>query len=325
MMHIEETSFNKAQRNQSVSQENALKGKSDVKPVRKRAEISLAEVEHLETELRLTLEELARLQNKLAEANIRIHNLQNQLNNPPDLKKEEKEVIDSVVQEIRQPMTSIIGYVDLFFGESAGSLNAMQRKFIDRVKASAERLQILLDDLCQITAIRSGHFEIHPENVNVNEIIDQSLVAISGQMREKNLSMRLDVPKKLPAIEADYNSLKQIFIRLLQNACLATPNDQAIYFRAKVESSPSNPKQFSSMRIQVTDSGGGIPPEELNIVFSQQYRAEKPLLKGVGDTGIGLTIAKFLVEAHGGNIWVESDLGKTTTINVLLPTHPISV
>jgi signal transduction histidine kinase len=288
---------------------------------RKRTETSPVEIEHLEAELRLTLEELARLQNKLADANIRIHNLQNQLSNPPDLKKEEKEVVDSVVQEIRQPMTSIIGYVDLFLSESAGSLNALQRKFIDRVKASGERMQILLDDLCQITAIRSGHFEIHPESVNVNEIIDQSLMAVSGQMREKNLSMRLDVPKKLAPIEADYNSLKQIFIRLLQNACISTPNDQSISFRAKIEASPTSPRQFSSMRIQVTDSGGGIPPDELNTVFLQQYRAEKPLLKGVGDTGIGLTIAKYLVEAHGGNIWVESDLGKTTTINVLLPTH----
>ncbi len=322
MMFADDSTRNNSTQAQNASQP-FQKTNAETHSSKKRTEISLVEIEHLETELRLTLEELARLQNKLAEANIRIHNLQTQLSNPPDLKKEEKEVIDSVVQEIRQPMTSIIGYVDLFLGESAGSLNAMQRKFTDRVKASAERMQILLDDLCQITAIRSGHFEIRPENVNVNEIIDQSLVAVSGQMREKNLSMRLDVPKKLSPIVADYNSLKQIFIRLLQNACLATPNDQSISFRVKIETSPTAPKQFSSMRIQVTDSGGGIPPEELNTVFSQQYRAEKPLLKGVGDTGIGLTIAKFLVEAHGGNIWVESDLGKTTTINILLPTHPV--
>jgi len=89
-------------------------------------------------ELRLTLEEIARLQNALAEANIRIHQLQSQVNRPSNVRDEDREVIDSVVQEFRQPMTSIIGYVDLLLSESAGSLNPMQIKFIDRVKASTE-------------------------------------------------------------------------------------------------------------------------------------------------------------------------------------------
>lgn len=277
---------------------------------------------HLEMELRLTLEEIARLQNSLADANIRIHNLQNQVDRPANANDEAREVIDSVVQELRQPMTSIFGYVDLFISESAGSLNSMQKKFIDRVQASTERMQILLDDLILTTNIQNKSFEINPDIINVNEVIDQALQAVNGLLREKNLSLRIDVPKKLAPITADRNSLKQILVRLLFNACVVTPNEQPITFRVKLEGNPSDAGQSKFLRIQVTDSGGGIPPEELSNVFDRQYRADKPLLKGIGDTGIGLTLAKNLVEAHGGNIWIETDPGKSSTINAMLPTKP---
>jgi signal transduction histidine kinase len=283
---------------------------------------SAEENDHLEMELRLTLEEIARLQNSLAEANIRIHHLQNQVDHPSDSKDETREVIDSVVQELRQPMTSIIGYVDLFMSESAGSLNTIQKKFIDRIQASTERMQILMYGLIQTTNLQNGRLEINPDSMDVNEVIDQTLLSVSGQMREKNISLRIDVPKKLAPIVADRNSIKQILIRLLFNACTVTPNDQTVIFRVKLEGNPSNPDQSNFLRIQVTDSGGGVPPEELSTIFNRQYRADKPLSKGIGDTGIGLTIAKHLVEAHGGNIWIESDPGKTSTINAMLPTKP---
>jgi len=73
---------------------------------------------------------------------------------------------------------------------------------------------------------------------------------------------------------------------------------------------------------QITDSGGGIDPADLPRVFSRRYRADNPLVQGVGDTGVGLSIAKTLTEAHGGRIWVESEPGKTTTFSVLLPVRP---
>jgi signal transduction histidine kinase len=73
---------------------------------------------------------------------------------------------------------------------------------------------------------------------------------------------------------------------------------------------------------QITDSGGGIAPQDLSRVFSRRYRADNPLIQGVGDTGVGLSIARTLTEAHGGRIWVESEPGKTSTFSVLLPVHP---
>ena len=279
------------------------------------------EIEHLEAELRLTLEEVARLQNNLAEANIRIHNLQSQTGRSSDDHDQEREVLASIVQEIRQPMTSIIGYADLMAGESVGNLNAFQRKFIDRVKAASERMQILLDDLIQISEIQTGHFEIHPILFDPNEVIDQALLSVRGQMREKNITLRIDVPKRIPQIIADRAATQQIVIRLLHNACLATPENGIIVFRVMSEKGTTESEKNAFLRIQVTDSGGGIPPENIPNVFTPRFRTNVALLQGVGETGVGLYLSKLLVEAHKGNIWVESDQGKTTTINILLPTH----
>jgi signal transduction histidine kinase len=277
------------------------------------------ELEHLEAELRLTLEEVARLQNALAEANIRIHNLQNLYQVGNDSHEQEREIIASIVQEVRQPMTSMIGYTDLLSGESTGVLNAFQHKFINRIKAASERMQVLLDDLIQITDIQTGHFEIHPMNMDPNEVVDQSLLAVRGQLREKNILLKLDVSKRMPIINADRNGIQQILTRLLHNACLASPLEGEMVLRVMVEKNATNLKEQSFLRLQVTDSGGGVTPENIPNVFLPRFKPGSPLLLGVGETGVGLYLAKLLVEAHHGNIWVESDQGKTTTINALIP------
>ena len=203
--------------------------------------------------------------------------------------------------------------------ESAGILGALQRKFLERVKTSNERLRSLLDDLIQITSLQHNPLELSSQPVEMNAVIDQAIAETSAQIREKNITLRVDMPEELPQIEADRDALQQIVVHLLQNAGLATPVEGTITIRARLEDSePKSP----CLLLQVTDTGGGIAAEDLPRVFARQYRAENPLIQGVGDTGVGLSIAKTLVEAHGGRIWVESKIGQTTTFSMLLPIHP---
>jgi signal transduction histidine kinase len=117
-------------------------------------------------------------------------------------------------------------------------------------------------------------------------------------------------------LNADRDALQQILIHLLQNASLATPVDGEISLCARMEDRDIQP---GYVLIQVSDSGGGIPAEELPRVFSRLYRADNPLIQGVGDTGVGLSIVKTLVEAHGGRIWVDSEIGRGSTFSILLP------
>jgi len=272
-----------------------------------------------EYELKKSLQEVARLQNQLMEANIRSHELekgQAVLQGTDQSKNaEQNEVMVSIAQELRQPLSAIIGYTDLLLGESVGIIGALQRKFMERIKASTERIRSLMDDMIQVTALETELNEIKLEMVDLNSIIDKAMSYTSTQVREKNISMHLELPKVLAPIHADQEALQQILIHLLQNAGAATPFEGTI--RLKVEMRTEEDKEF--ILIQVADSGGGIASEDLSRVFTRLYRADNVLIQGIGDTGVGLSIAKKLTEAQHGRIWVESEQGTGSSFSVLLP------
>ncbi len=267
----------------------------------------------MEKELKATLQEMARLQNQLADANMKLHEVEK--GRASVKSTEQAEVIASIAQELRQPLSSIVGYTDLLLGESVGILGALQRKFVERIKASTERINNLTDDMIQITTLETELNDLKLEAVDLNTVIDNAMSYTSAQVREKNISMHLDLPKKLAPIQADREALQQILIHLLQNAGAATPFEGTI--RLKVQTRVEEGTEY--ILLQVTDTGGGIPPNDLPRVFTRLYRADNVLIQGVGDTGVGLSIAKTLTEAHHGRIWVESDQGVGSAFSVLLP------
>ena len=275
------------------------------------------ENDDLQAAFRLAQTQSAQLQNALVEANRRISELE-QLNSGISLSNEHAEVIASIAQELRQPMSSITGYTDLLLGESVGILGALQRKFLERIKASTERLRSLSDDLVQTVALESGSVNLSPEAVDLALVIDNAIQYTSAQIREKDISLQVDLPEQFPQLHADRDALQQVVIHLLQNAGAASPVEGVV--RLKVGMQSENGQQ-DFVLLQVTDSGGGIPTEELPRVFSRLYRADNALIQGVGETGVGLSIAKTLVEAHGGRIWVDTQMGETSTFSVLLPVY----
>ena len=268
---------------------------------------------HLEGELRQTLKEMAHLQNQLADANIKL--LEYEKNPAGTLTNNQAEIVASISQELRQPMSSIIGYADLLLGESVGILGALQRKFIERIRASTERIGSLIDDLIQLTTLEAGLNALKPETVDLNLIIDNAMAYTSSQLREKNITLRIDIPESVQPIQSDREALQQILIHLLQNAGAASPVEGSVTLRVRMKQ--ENNQDY--VQIQVSDTGGGIPQEDLPRVFSRLYRADNVLIQGVGDTGVGLSIARTLTEAQGGRIWVDTELNSGSTFNVLLP------
>ena len=293
------------QENEELRAAKSVKGAKSGAPVANSLQV--------EGELRMTLEEVARLQNQLAEANMRV--VEAEKRNSSAHSTEQAEVVASISQELRQPMSSIVGYTDLLLGESVGILGALQRKFVERIKASTERIGALIDDLIQVTTLESGLNDLKPEPVDLNVIIDNAMSYTSSQVREKNISMHLDLPKNVAPIYADREALQQILIHLLQNAGAASPLEGAVYLR--VQTKAEDTREY--VLIQVSDTGGGIPAEDMPRVFTRLFRADNVLIQGVGDTGVGLSIAKTLTEAQKGRIWVESEPGVGSTFSVLLP------
>jgi signal transduction histidine kinase len=261
----------------------------------------------LEMQLKQAQQDMARLQDQLPSTSSSdpIHNGQNE---------HQGEVIASITQELRTPMTSIAGYTDLLLGESVGILGAMQRQFLQRVKANVARMEGMLTDLVQITAIDTGQLKLAAAPLDVPELIKDAVMAVSTLFREREQSIRLELADNLPKLHTDREGLQQILQHLFSNAALCSPNQAEVIVRAQVPLEMADYLLFS-----VTDQGGGIALEDRQRAFHRMYRADHPLVEGLGETGVGLSIAKALVEAQGGRIWVDSDMGVGSTFTFILP------
>lgn len=271
--------------------------------------------EQAKEELRLALEQVADLQTRLDAAQQAIVETSQQ---QPGAKipTEQVELLASIAQELRQPLSSILGYTDLLLSESVGLLGALQRKFLERVRNSTERMNTLIDNLIRIAELDQSGYNLQRKPVDLGGVIDDALALLREQMQEKRIALRVNLPRQMPSLNTDRDALQQILYHLLQNADAATPADGAITLRAVFE---KQAELGEYVLIQVSDSGGGIPEEDLPRVFSRIYRAQNPVIPGVGDSGVGLNIAETLTQALGGRIWVESQPGVGATFSVLLP------
>jgi signal transduction histidine kinase len=230
------------------------------------------------------------------------------------------EFVASLSQELRTPMTSITGYTDLLLGESVGLIGDMQRKFLQRIKANIERMSSMLNDLIGVTAIDAGQLEIRPTTVDMSEIIEDAIIGARAQLEEKELTLELNLPQQMPPVEVDADCVHQIMANLLGNATKCSPVGSTIEVSALVyDEEAGNPEETQYLKVSIRDSGGGIAAEDQERVFDRFYRAESALINGLGETGVGLAIVKSLVEAHGGHVWVESEIGTGSTFSFLLP------
>ncbi|MDH3676078.1 MAG: ATP-binding protein, partial [Anaerolineae bacterium] len=237
--------------------------------------------------------------------------------------KARDEFIASLSQELRTPMTSITGYTDLLVGESVGMLGEMQRKFLQRIKANIERMNTMLNDLIGVTAIDAGQLEIRPALVDMAEVIEDTIIGARAQLEENEITLNMNVSEDVPPVEADPDSVRQIMSNLLGNAIKSTPAGGAIEISTHIHEenggTPTDGFSGPYLKVSIRDSGGGIAQKDLDRVFERFYRAERPLIEGLGETGVGLSIVKSLVEAHGGRVWVDTEMGDGSVFSFLLP------
>jgi signal transduction histidine kinase len=276
---------------------------------------SFEEVEQLREELRAALTDLARIPSTLSKSDQQMLELQlATMKRLDDIGQ--TELVTSISEEFRQPLSAIIGYTDLLLGETVGLLGAVQRKFLERVKASSERLGILMEELVQVLAIDSGKVDQTLTKVDLEAVIDEAIGNIIAQISEKNITMRVDLPEKLPEIRANKEALQQILANLLENACIVTPQDGEIRLFSRIEQKPNEP---DLLLCSVTDQGGGIAHVDIPRIFTRRYKIENPLIQGIGDTGVGLSIVKSLVELNKGRVWLDTEEGVGSTFSVLIP------
>jgi signal transduction histidine kinase len=269
------------------------------------------EITRIQAELRKTLTEYTHLQSALLQPPL-----------PPESGRKltfgaDVGMVTGLISEIRQPFSSMVGYTDLLLSESAGILGAMQRKFLDRIRASITRTEALFEDLLQLLLLPEKIATPRIQPVDVASVIDAAVTGISEIVREKNLVLRLDIDEQMPPVEIDRDALQQILNHLVQNAVLITPPEKEVVLTTHTPLAEEN--QQLGLLITVKDGGPGIAAEDQPRVFTRLYRTEGPLIEGLGDTGVGMAVARTLTEAMGGRIWLESQVGHGTTFFVLLP------
>ncbi|MDH4137672.1 MAG: cell wall metabolism sensor histidine kinase WalK [Anaerolineae bacterium] len=219
------------------------------------------------------------------------------------------ELIGDVAHELRTPLSSIKGIME---GLVDGVLTTEPATFL-LVQREVTRLQRLIHDLEELSRAEAGQVPLDPRAVAPADLVRAAADRLRPQFEGKSVSLHLDLPADLPQVRADPSRIIQVLLNLLGNALQYTPSNGQVTVRAW--------RDGREVVIVVQDTGIGIPPEHLPHIFERFYRVDKSRSRPGGGSGIGLTIARHLVEAHGGRIWATSPgPGQGSTFSFTLPT-----
>ena len=245
------------------------------------------------------------------------------------LERMRMEFVANVSHELRTPLTSIKGFVEtLKDGAIDDARNS--RRFLNIIETHTERLDNLINDLLELSKIESRELKMDFQAVNLRELTEEVVANFKGAMERKGLVAVVDFPGQFPQVKADPEKIKQVFSNLIDNAIKFTPLEIPFSPPSKAKSlmgfTPGSGKiciraidKEKEVRIEVSDTGIGIPPEHLPRLFERFYRVDKARSRELGGTGLGLSIIKHIVQAHGGKVGVESEFGKGSKFFFILP------
>jgi len=218
--------------------------------------------------------------------------------------------IHSITHDLRSPMTSIRGFMEILLDGSAGEITEQQREFLQIMDDSSKKLLGLINNILDVAKLESGKIDITLSRVNAGRLVNNIVKALKLRAEKGQITLRAKETAKLPDINADAGLLERTIENLISNALKFTPAGG----RVSVETEDFEDR----IQVSVTDTGEGIPQNFLNKVFDKFQQVENSMTKKKG-TGLGLAISRYIVEAHRGKIWVESEPGKGSKFQFYIP------
>lgn len=241
--------------------------------------------------------EVERLRRELAELQ-RVHRLQDQY-------------LSVAAHELATPLTSIKAYVETLV-ENWGAPDFTQGvEFLKVLQRETSRLIRIVERTLQLSRLTSNSQTVQPVPVRLHELVEEVGDSLRPVLAERQITLEIQVPQELPAIRADRDLLEQALINLLDNAAKFSPRGRAVSLRAA--------SNGSQIEIRVHDEGYGIAPDELQRIFDPYFRSRDGRVGHERGTGLGLALVKAVVEQHGGQVRVESEIDRGTTFRFSLP------
>lgn len=280
-----------------------------------------------------TLDDVERLTNMAGPVAIALENAR-LYREAQKLHEAKSRFVTTIAQELRSPLTAIKGYSDMLLGTLSSDSDALWAEGIEKIADSTNHLITLMEDLLDIAALETGETQLHCAAVPLSGIVTQIVSSFEQRLKEKSLRLSTRVPQRLPAIYVDQERISQVLNCLLQNAYLYTLPKGRVSIeawvqaghRAEITEAASLTSRLGLKRdesgwvaVSVSDTGIGINPEDQPRIFERFFRADHPLVHYHSGRGLSLSIARSLVELHGGRIWFESEPGAGSTFTFTLP------
>ena len=221
-----------------------------------------------------------------------------------------RDFVANVSHELRTPLASIKGYTETLLGGALDDKGIL-KKFLTIIDRHANRMTALIEDLLTLSKLESHQMPMTFEPLDIKNIISGVIQGFEKQVKDKGIEIVMDIADgEIPKVTGDKGRLEQVVVNLVDNAIKYT-NDGAVKVVAK--------KLDNILRVDVEDTGIGIPEKDIPRIFERFYRVDKGRSRELGGTGLGLSIVKHIIQGHNGKIWVESQLGKGTTFSFTLP------
>jgi signal transduction histidine kinase len=222
------------------------------------------------------------------------------------------EFLAQMSHELRTPLNSIIGFANILRSDKRGHLDAQEHEFLERIRDSGLHLLNLINEVLDLSKVEAGKMEVDLETVSLESLVRDTVEQFRGHDTDRDVTIEAHIPPRLESIVTDPRKLKQILYNLVANAIKFTPRGSVtIEVRA-------DPVTYRPVRIDVVDTGIGIPPAELEAIFEAFQQADSGTARSYGGTGLGLTISRSLARLLGYRLAVASVEGKGSVFGVIL-------
>ena len=226
------------------------------------------------------------------------------------------EFLANMSHELRSPLNGIMGFTELLYDGRLGPIPERPREFLGRIHGSATHLLQLINGVLDLSKVEAGAMEFHPEPVSVTQLVREVIGILSALAAEKRIRMEIEIDQKVEQLLIDAGSLRQVLYNYLSNALKFTGHGGSVVVRLKSEGA-------AEFRLEVSDTGIGISEQDIGGLFVEFQQLDATKAKRYQGTGLGLALTRRIVEAQGGRVGVESQLGQGSTFFVVLPRAPV--